>query len=57
MPPEGRPLVRCRACGRPLRDRDARLWGLGAGCRHKLDTRTAPRLREHEVEQDTLPGT
>ncbi|TVL89791.1 DUF6011 domain-containing protein [Streptomyces sp. SAJ15] len=55
-PAKGRLPVTCRMCGRPLRDRDARLWGLGPGCRHKLHTRSAPRPPSHEIQQDTLPG-
>jgi hypothetical protein len=54
----GRTLVRCGVCGRPLRGRDARLRGVGAGCRHKLDAGpTARRPGRFEVEQDTLPDT
>ncbi|GAA1913067.1 hypothetical protein GCM10009716_23430 [Streptomyces sodiiphilus] len=51
----GRRVV-CRLCGRPLTDREARTWGLGAGCREKLALRTAPRPATPEVEQDALPG-
>jgi hypothetical protein len=50
-------VVVCRLCGRPLRDREARLWGLGPECRAKLALRTAPRPPGHPVEQDPLPGT
>lgn len=53
---DGRPRVACRLCGRPLHDREARLWGLGPDCRAKLALRTAPRPPEHPVEQDPLPG-
>lgn len=52
-----RPRVLCRLCGRPLNDPESRLWGLGEGCRNKLDTRSAPRPAAHDVEQDQLPGT
>ncbi|KAB8160206.1 hypothetical protein FH609_014610 [Streptomyces sp. 3MP-14] len=51
-----RPPVHCRLCGRPLRDREARTWGLGPECRAKLALRAAPRPPEHPVEQDPLPG-
>ncbi|HLL34073.1 MAG TPA: DUF6011 domain-containing protein [Streptomyces sp.] len=55
--PDGeRPRVVCRLCGRPLRDPEARLWGLGHGCRDKLALRTAPRSGPWEVEQEALPG-
>ncbi|WP_344322691.1 DUF6011 domain-containing protein [Streptomyces macrosporus] len=55
-PPEGRPPVLCRMCGRPLRDRQARLWGLGPECREKLAVRSAPRTAGWDVAQETLPG-
>jgi hypothetical protein len=48
--------VYCRLCGRPLRGREARLWGLGDDCRAKLQERSAPKPGRHEVEQETLPG-
>lgn len=48
--------VHCRLCGRPLRDREARTWGLGPECREKLRLRQAPRPPVREVDQDTLPG-
>ncbi|MCZ4124723.1 DUF6011 domain-containing protein [Streptomyces sp. H39-S7] len=53
----GRPRVLCRLCGRPLNDPESRLWGLGEGCRNKLDTRSAPRPAANDVEQERLPGT
>ncbi|GAB2874651.1 DUF6011 domain-containing protein [Streptomyces mayteni] len=53
---DGRPRVTCRLCGRPLHDREARLWGLGPDCRAKLALRQAPRPPERPVEQDPLPG-
>ncbi|MDG9706450.1 DUF6011 domain-containing protein [Streptomyces sp. DH37] len=53
---EDRPRVTCRMCGRPLRDRQARLWGLGVECREKLAVRSAPVPRHWEVEQEALPG-
>ncbi|MGY1453865.1 DUF6011 domain-containing protein [Streptomyces sp. SS8] len=52
----GRPRVTCRMCGRPLRDRQARLWGLGVECREKLAVRTAPVPGRWEVAQEALPG-
>ncbi|WP_062216367.1 DUF6011 domain-containing protein [Streptomyces sp. NBRC 109706] len=51
-----RPPVHCRLCGRPLRDREARTWGLGPECRAKLALRTAPPPPERPVDQDPLPG-
>lgn len=48
--------VHCRLCGRPLRGRAAKRWGLGAGCRRKLLLRAAPRPPAAEVDQDPLPG-
>ncbi|MEU1663607.1 DUF6011 domain-containing protein [Streptomyces sparsogenes] len=56
QPAAGRPRVTCRMCGRPLRGREARMWGLGEDCRDKLAVRTAPRPAASEVEQETLPG-
>ncbi|PCG85817.1 hypothetical protein CIB93_11900 [Streptomyces sp. WZ.A104] len=56
--PEGRRLVRCRLCGRPLTGTDSRRAGLGPSCDAKLHP--APpdiRTRRHEVDQDPLPGT
>ncbi|MFB8140156.1 DUF6011 domain-containing protein [Streptomyces parvus] len=56
--PEGRRLVRCRLCGRPLTGADSRRAGLGPSCDAKLHP--APpdiRTRRHEVDQDPLPGT
>ncbi|MEU0099680.1 DUF6011 domain-containing protein [Streptomyces sp. NPDC006267] len=56
--PEGRPLVRCRLCGRPLTGAGSRRAGLGPSCDAKLHP--APpdiRTRRHEVDQDPLPGT
>lgn len=53
----GRPVVRCGMCGRPLTSREARLYGLGDGCRHKLGA--GPAVRQpgrFEVEQDGLFG-
>ncbi|MEU7240285.1 DUF6011 domain-containing protein [Streptomyces sparsogenes] len=55
-PAAGRSRITCRMCGRPLRGREARMWGLGEGCRDKLRVRTAPLPPEHQVEQETLPG-
>ncbi|MEU5609125.1 DUF6011 domain-containing protein [Streptomyces sparsogenes] len=55
-PLPARRRVTCRMCGRPLRGREARLWGLGDECRAKLAVRGAPRPPAHDVEQDTLPG-
>ncbi|WP_328917258.1 MULTISPECIES: DUF6011 domain-containing protein [unclassified Streptomyces] len=53
----GRRVVRCGMCGRPLTGREARLRGLGAGCRHKLgEDATVRRPGRFEVEQDGLPG-
>ncbi|GAA1877841.1 DUF6011 domain-containing protein [Streptantibioticus ferralitis] len=54
-PEEGR-RVTCRLCGRPLTGREARLWGLGDGCRAKLAERSAPRPARGDVDQDALPG-
>ncbi len=54
--PAGRRRVTCRLCGRPLTGREARLWGLGDGCRAKLAERGAPRPPRAEVDQDMLPG-
>ncbi|MFH9297665.1 DUF6011 domain-containing protein [Streptomyces sp. NPDC017520] len=54
----GRPLVRCRLCGRPLTGTGSRRAGLGPSCDAKLHP--APpdiRTRRHEVDQDPLPGT
>lgn len=51
----GRRIVRCGMCGRRLTSREARMYGLGEGCRHKLSgdpTVRAP--RRFEVEQDGL---
>jgi hypothetical protein len=54
----GRRVVRCGMCGRPLTGREARLWGLGEGCRHKLGGAPgAPRPGRFQVEQDQLPET
>ncbi|WP_344633802.1 DUF6011 domain-containing protein [Streptomyces glaucosporus] len=55
-PAQDRPPVLCRMCGRPLRDRQARLWGLGPECRGKLAVRPAPRTTGWDVAQETLPG-
>jgi len=55
-PAERRVRVMCRMCGRPLLDRQARMWGLGDGCRQKLAVRAAPRPTGWEVTQETLPG-
>lgn len=52
----GRAVVLCGMCRRPLRGREARLYGLGDGCRHKLGG--GPTVRQpgrFEVEQETLP--
>ncbi|MEU1787074.1 DUF6011 domain-containing protein [Streptomyces sparsogenes] len=56
-PAAGRSRITCRMCGRPLRGSKARMWGLGEDCRGKLEMRSAPRPPEHEVEQETLPGS
>ncbi len=57
VPQDGqRATVTCRLCGRPLTGRAARLRGVGDGCLAKLRERTAPRLPEHVVEQEPLPG-
>ncbi|MFD1828447.1 DUF6011 domain-containing protein [Streptomyces desertarenae] len=53
---EARRRVLCRMCGRPLRGRRARLWGLGDECREKLAMRSAPVRGGWEVEQEALPG-
>ncbi|MEE1939963.1 DUF6011 domain-containing protein [Streptomyces sp. TRM 70361] len=47
--------VLCRMCGRPLRGRRARLWGLGDDCREKLALRSAPAPGTWEIAQDELP--
>jgi hypothetical protein len=53
----GRAVVKCGMCGRPLVSREARLYGLGEGCRHKLGVGPVLRTpRRFEVEQDTIPG-
>jgi len=50
-----RPVVRCGMCGRRLTSREARLYGLGDGCRHKLGGGPAVRTPgRFEVEQDGL---
>jgi hypothetical protein len=52
----GRRVVRCGMCGRPLQSREARLRGLGEGCRHKLDgDPVVRRPGRFDVEQDELP--
>ncbi|MGW1409460.1 DUF6011 domain-containing protein [Streptomyces sp. NPDC002403] len=44
----------CRKCGRSLTNLDSRLTGYGPEC----DPNRRPRpAAEHQVEQDTLPGT
>lgn len=54
----GRRVVRCGLCGRELTNREARMWGLGEGCRHKMDAgRVLRRSGRFEVEQDELPQT
>jgi hypothetical protein len=51
----GRRVVKCGMCGRPLTNREARLYGLGDGCRHKLGGGPAVRAPgRFEVEQDGL---
>ncbi|MFI1336000.1 DUF6011 domain-containing protein [Streptomyces sp. NPDC020845] len=55
-PSAPRRRVTCRMCGRPLRGREARLWGLGDECRAKLAVRSAPRPPARDVEQEMLPG-
>jgi hypothetical protein len=53
----GRRVVRCALCGRPLVAAEARRWGLGPECRHKLNP--APTVRRpgrFDVEQEALPG-
>jgi hypothetical protein len=52
----GRRVVRCGMCGRPLKGREARSWGLGEDCRHKLGERTAPDPGRFDAAQETLPG-
>jgi Family of unknown function (DUF6011) len=53
----GRAVVRCGMCGRPLKGREARLWGLGEGCRHKLGGDVIVRRPgRFDVEQDAIPG-
>lgn len=53
----GRRVVRCGMCGRPLTSREARMYGLGEGCRHKLGVDPAVRRPgRFEVEQDGLFG-
>ncbi|MFD6416081.1 DUF6011 domain-containing protein [Streptomyces sp. NPDC060194] len=54
--PGDRPRVLCALCGRPLRDRESRRWGLGEGCREKLRLRGATGPGRFEVDQDELPG-
>ena len=54
--PQERRRVNCRVCGRALTGREARLWGLGDGCRAKLAERGAPRPPRADVDQDALPG-
>ncbi|WP_329131623.1 DUF6011 domain-containing protein [Streptomyces sp. NBC_01476] len=51
----GRPVVRCRECGHPLVDRDARLRELGADCALKRGLRDVRGPGRFEVEQETLP--
>jgi hypothetical protein len=51
----GRRVIRCGMCGRPLTGREARMRGMGEGCRHKL--RGDPIVRRpgrFDVEQDGL---
>jgi hypothetical protein len=56
-PSAGRAVVLCGMCRRPLKAREARLYGLGEGCRHKLGGDvTVRRPGRFEVEQDVLPG-
>lgn len=53
----GRRVIRCGMCGRPLESRQARLRGVGEGCRHKLGADRAVRAPvRFEVEQDGLFG-
>ncbi|MFI0718035.1 DUF6011 domain-containing protein [Streptomyces sp. NPDC021224] len=53
----GRHVVLCGMCKRPLVSREARLYGLGEGCRHKLGGGvTVGRSGRFDVEQDELPG-
>ncbi len=53
----GRKVVRCGLCGRELTSREARLRGLGEGCRHKVDGgRVLRRSGRFEVEQEELFG-
>lgn len=51
----GRTVVRCGMCGRRLTSREARLYGLGEGCRHKLGgDRVVRAPGRFDVEQDGL---
>lgn len=53
----GRHIIRCGMCGRPLESRQARMYGAGARCRHKLGgDRTVRTPGRFDVEQDPLPG-
>ncbi|MDX3232913.1 DUF6011 domain-containing protein [Streptomyces sp. ME19-01-6] len=54
LPEQGRPPVYCRRCRRELVDAESRRRRYGAEC--DPDNRTPP-AREHDVEQDPLPGT
>jgi len=56
-PAAGRPVIRCGMCGRPLESREARMRGVGDGCRDKLHPdRAVRRPGRFEVEQDGLFG-
>jgi hypothetical protein len=53
----GRRVIRCGICGRPLESREARLRGLGDGCRHKVHgDPIVRRPARFDVEQDGLFG-
>lgn len=53
----GRRVIRCGMCGRPLESREARLRGVGEGCRDKLHPDAVVRRPgRFEIEQDGIPG-
>lgn len=49
-------VVECADCGRPLVGREARMWGRGRDCRHKLGQRDVRGPGRFEVEQEGLFG-
>lgn len=51
-PAEGRPVLRCKDCHRPVWSRLARIYGRGSQCQHQLAL-TPPR---GHVDQDQIPG-